>query len=429
MSRISVIGLGKLGCCMAAVFSGRGHKVVGIDNNPHTVDLLNNKKAPAQETDLQDWITAHPFRATEDYAAAKNTESTFIVVPTPSDQNGRFANVYLLQVAVALGKVLSTKKNYHVVTVCSTTMPGTMAGVFSERLLQAAGKTASEIGICFSPQFIALGSVIRDMTHPDIVLLGESDPRAGERVARLLRSVSDAPIRHMSLTNAEIAKISVNAYVTMKINFANTLAEICERVPDSNAHVIADAIGLDRRIGRRYLTPATAAAGPCFPRDSLAFTRFAGDVGVEAELAKATDVLNRRQTTRIADIIDRYAETPVTVAILGLTYKPFTHITDESPGIALANTLIERGYQVNAYDPALPPGSLDLDLFKEASSALGMAKIAVIMTPWPEFATLAPACFILKPSLLIIDAWNCLDEGPWDDSNVIRIGIYNGDQM
>ena len=171
-------------------------------------------------------------------------------------------------------------------------------------------RRATRLGLCYSPEFIALGNVIRDMLEPDMVLIGESDRRAGDALEQLYAGVceNDPPFRRMSLVNAELTKIAVNTYVTMKISYANTLADMCERLPGADVDCVTDALGLDTRIGGKYLRGAIAYGGPCFPRDNKAFAVLARELGTEAPLAEATDSVNEAQTQRLARIVRSHLE-------------------------------------------------------------------------------------------------------------------------
>ena len=187
-----------------------------------------------------------------------------------------------------IGRVLAKKPGYHLVVVHSTTMPGSIGGPIRQRLERASGrKVGPELGLCYNPEFIALGDVINGLLHPDFILIGESDKKAGDILEGLYRKVvgPDANIARMNFVNAELTKISVNTYVTMKISFANMLGEICDRLEGADVSVVADAIGRDTRIGKKYLKPAVGYGGPCFPRDTIAFGRVAHLVGGTADLA------------------------------------------------------------------------------------------------------------------------------------------------
>ncbi len=206
-----------------------------------------------------------------------------------------------------LGKVLATKENYHLVVMTSTVMPKSMDTCVIPILEASSGKRCGhDFGVCYNPEFIALGEVLKGLLNPDLILIGESDVRAGEELVRIHRRVCEntPAIERMSFQNAELAKIAVNSFVTMKLSFANTLAEICEKLSSGDVDRVTRAIGRDRRIGASYLRGAIGYGGPCFPRENVAFARFARNSGVEAELAVATHRINERQLGRLLRIIE-----------------------------------------------------------------------------------------------------------------------------
>ena len=286
----------------------RAIDVLGIDVNPDAVRLLNEGRAPVEEPGLQALISASRdgLSATTDLAEVAGAETTIVLVPTPSDERGAFSNEYLLAALEAIGRGLAAHDDYHVVVIGSTVMPGSCESELVAALERASGRRVGDtLGLCYTPEFIALGNVIRDMLEPDMVLIGESDHRAGEVLERLYRGVceNDPPFRHMNLVNAELTKIAVNTYVTMKISYANALADICERLPGADVDTVTDALGLDTRIGPKYLRGAIAYGGPCFPRDNKAFAVLSRSLGADPLLAEATDAVNVAQTDRLARIV------------------------------------------------------------------------------------------------------------------------------
>jgi UDPglucose 6-dehydrogenase len=432
--RVAVVGLGKLGAPLAAVLASKGNEVLGIDVDPEAVRLLNDGRAPVDEPGLQDLVTVSKERlsATTDLTAAAGAEVAILLVPTPSDQRGAFSNEYVLSAVGELGRGLAERDDYHVVVVASTVMPGSCDSEIRPALERASGRRVGEnLGLCYSPEFIALGSVIRDMLEPDMVLIGESDPMAGDVLERLYAGVceNNPPFRRMSLVNAELTKIAVNTYVTMKISYANALADMCERLPKADVEVVTDALGLDTRIGSKYLRGGLAYGGPCFPRDNKAFGVLARDLGTEPLLAEATDAVNVAQTDRLARVVQSRLEAGHTVGILGLTYKPDTGVIEESPGIALARLLGNAGYEVRVYDPVATDAALDaLGGLAEASSSvaelLAQSNVAVIATPWPEFAEL-PTDALERDGrrTVVIDCWRLLpEEAHGGQIEIVRLG-------
>jgi UDPglucose 6-dehydrogenase len=432
--RIAVVGLGKLGAPLAAVLASKGNEVLGIDVNPEVVRLVNEGLAPVEEPGLQDLVAASHERltATTDLAAAADAEVSILLVPTPSDARGAFSNEHVLAAIDELGRGLTERDDYHVVVVASTVMPGSCEAEIRTALERSSGRRVGEtLGLCYSPEFIALGSVIRDMLEPDMVLIGESDPRAGDVLERLYAGVcvNDPPFRRMSLVNAELTKIAVNTYVTMKISYANALADMCERLPKADVEVVTDALGLDTRIGSKYLRGGLAYGGPCFPRDNKAFGVLARDLGTEPLLAEATDAVNVAQTDRLARVVQSRLEAGNTVGILGLTYKPDTGVIEESPGIALAQLLGNAGYEVRVYDPVATDAALEaLGGLAESSSSvadlLAESDVAVIATPWREFAEL-PTDGLEREGrrTVVIDCWRLLpDDANGGPIEVVRLG-------
>jgi UDPglucose 6-dehydrogenase len=432
--RIAVVGLGKLGAPLAAVLASKGNQVLGIDVNPEAVRLLNEGRAPVEEPGLQDLVSASHDRlsATTELRAAADADVSILLVPTPSDDRGAFSNEHVLAAVDEIGRSLRGRDDYHVVVVASTVMPGSCDAEIRPALESASGRRVGEaLGLCYSPEFIALGSVIRDMLEPDMVLIGESDSRAGDMLERLYAGVceNDPPFRRMSLVNAELTKIAVNTYVTMKISYANTLADMCERLPGADVEAVTDALGLDTRIGAKYLRGAISYGGPCFPRDNKAFGVLARDLGAEPLLAEATDAVNVAQTDRLARVVQSRLKAGNAVGILGLAYKPDTGVIDESPGVALARLLANAGYEVRVYDPVATEAALHAlgGLAQGCSSAaelLAQSDVTVIATPWPEFAELPIEALDRdgRPAV-VIDCWRLLPEGASGGSvEVVRLG-------
>lgn len=399
---VTVVGLGKLGAVLAAVLARAGHTVVGVDLSQAAVDAVNEGTAPVAEAGLQelmDELADGSLTATTDYAeAVPQSDLTMVVVPTPSGDAGPFKNDYVVQAVESIGRNV---QRWHTVVVCSTVMPGSMDNVIAPALEGASGRVVGlGVGLCYSPEFIALGSVIRDMTNPDMVLVGARDPRSTGDLLGLLGSFvqGDPAVHELDFNEAELAKISVNTFVTMKISYANTIAELCEIIPGADASKVLAAIGADGRIGLKYLTSGASFGGPCFPRDNRAFAAFASALGVQAHLAEATDEVNRGIAARVA----LAAAGAHGVAILGLSYKPGTGVVEESMGLDVAHLLTSEGVEVRVHDPearpSLPEGATQFDSVEET---LEGATLVIVTTPWPIYSSVDFA------GRRIIDAWGC----------------------
>ena len=432
--KLSVVGLGKLGAPLAAVFASKGFDVIGTDLHSASVDAINQGLAPVDEPGLQALIdvSRSQLRATTDPAAAvAATDVTFVIVPTPSDSSGRFNNGAVLRAMEAVGDGVRRKNGYHVVSITSTVMPGSTGGEIREALERHAGRLVGpDLGLCYNPEFIALGSVIRDMLRPDMILIGESDRKAGDVLETLYnRGCDNTPvIRRMNFVNAELAKIAVNTFVTTKISYANMLADICDRLPEADVDVVTQAIGTDSRVGSKYLKGALGYGGPCFPRDNVAFSALARSIGARAEIAEATDAINRYQIERVLGAIDARCSGSGPIGVLGLSYKPYTAVVDESQGVALVDRLLHDGRDVVAYDPkAMAAAQSRLRrTFKTAASAvecLRQVSDVVVMTPWPEFRDLPPSAFARSQGrMTVIDCWRLIAPAVADVADVVYLG-------
>ena len=452
--RVSVVGLGKLGACMAAAFAGRGVPVVGVDVNRRSVERVNAGQAPVPEPGLEERMArGNDFlRATSDCGeAVLASDISFVVVPTPSEPDGAFSLAQVSAVFEQIGGALRQKQGYHTIVLTSTVLPGSTRTALIPLLETSSGKRCNvDFGVVYSPAFIALGSVLRDFLNPDVVLIGESDERAGAQLEALYRAVLDnqPPIRHMAIENAELTKIALNTFVTVKITFANMIADLCERLPGGDVDVVTDALGFDRRVGRHYLKGGLGYGGPCFPRDNLALGFLARTLGTEAPLAAVTDALNRASAPRAAARLRPLLGPGKTVAVLGLAYKPGTPVVEESAGVALALELRATGARVVAYDPlarAEAHAALGdaVELAPSLGACLAGADLVVVATPDPAFAAIGPA--ELCPDgreVVMVDYWRLLadrcDGVPgirylaagrsWnDDANAAQLGrVWDG---
>lgn len=415
--RACVIGLGKLGSPLAACLAAKGLTVIGVDNDPVKVEAINEGKPPVHEPGLGELLTQTQGRLTamdDVEAAICRTDISFIVVSTPSEPSGGFSLRYVEPVCRAIAKALAKKNEYHVVCLTSTVMPGTTGGSVREMLENSSGKrVGKDFGLCYSPEFIALGSVIRDFLNPDMLLIGESDERAGAFLQSLYAQVCEnkPAVARMSFVNAEITKLAVNTYVTTKISYANMLARICERLPGANVDVITSALGLDTRIGPKYLKGALSYGGPCFPRDNLALAQLARQLQVPPDLAQTVDRFNRAQISWLADLVQQ--QTKERAGILGLTYKAGTDVVEEAAGFLLAKELISRGVSVLAFDPAYGRNSRGPALEKlcfasNAVECIEKSDVVVLATAWPEFGAISADQWARNGTRTVIDCWRAV---------------------
>ena len=419
--RISVFGLGKLGLCTAACFAARGHQVMGFDADPKVAAALRARQNPIRETGLDELLAqAWPNLVIGDdpFTMVRDTEISLIVVPTPSLPDGRFSNRAVETVLGAIGPGLRHQDAFHVVDVVSTVMPGTCDEVFRPLLEKLSGKICGrDFGLVYNPEFIALGSVIHNFLNPDLVLIGASDPHSGNLMRELYRT-SCHPQAHlavMSLINAEITKLSLNCFVTMKISFANELSALCEQVPGAEADVITQALGADSRIGGKCLKGGLGFGGPCFPRDNLAFQAFAREAGYETRLAPQVVKVNQGIPQRLVRLLRRQVRPFSPIALLGLAYKPETHIVEESQAVMLAQALAKADFTVRVHDPQALDQAREVlgdkvQYCPEPHTCLQDAAAVVLLTNWPLYAhwNWPALARLAAPSPLLLDCWGAL---------------------
>ncbi|WML35478.1 nucleotide sugar dehydrogenase [Clostridium sp. OS1-26] len=435
---ISVIGLGKLGLCTATCFAVKKHNVIGFDKNDYIINNLKEKKCPIDENDLPELLENSWDKlkiSTDIEYVINNSDITLIIVPTPSNPDGRFTNAYVENVFEEIAPYIKKKSSFHIIDVVSTVMPGSSEKIFKPLLEKLTGKTCGkDFGLVYNPEFIALGSVIRNFLNPDMVLIGASDEYSAQQVKNLYEESceSNPYIATMSLTNAEITKISLNCYVTMKISFANELASICEKIPGADVDEITNAIGADTRVGKKYLKGGLGFGGPCFPRDNIAFQAFANEYGAEARLGKQVVNINNDVVERIYNIIVEKVKTGQKIAMLGMSYKVGTHIIEESQSVMIADKLVKNGYKVIIHDPQASESVKDklgtlVEYSEDVYEAMEGTDAIVFLTNWEEYNKIDwnKVNEIAAENAVIIDSWRTYKEAKFNRLRYVGLGLGN----
>src|SRR5436309_1648279 len=347
--KISVFGLGKLGLPFAISLASRGFRVIAYDVRQEVLQQLDEGKAPGAEIPIESLLNRSKSRisvAENGEEAVLSSNVSIVVVETRGDEDGKFSTIHVERVMEVIGNALRKKTEFHLVVLVSTVEPRTCDTIVKPLLERASVQMCGvDFGLCYNPEFIALGEVVRGLLRPDLVLIGQSDSKSGDMLARICKRFceNDPPIERMSLWNAELAKISLNVYVTMKIAFANNLAAICEQIPGGDVDKITHALGLDSRVGSAYLRGGLGYGGPCFPRDNRAFSHTAMRFGGNTSFSVATEGSNTENDSRITKKIVgilREVDDP-RVALLGLTYKPNTNVVEESAAMKIARALVD----------------------------------------------------------------------------------------
>ncbi len=352
--KLCVVGLGRLGLPWALVADAAGHQVRGLDLDGARVAAINGRSVDTREPGVAA-LLGDPrcgLAATTDPAEAlADAEVSVVTVPTQSQADGSFGLLAVLAAVEAIGANTQRLAPHHVVVLKSTVSPGATDGAVRAALTAASGPNAADApGLVHAPEFHAIGSIVHDITHPYQVILGGSEEWALSRAEALYRSLTEerVPIARLDAAGAELAKLASNSFRTMKIAFANSLAELCAAY-GSDPHTVCAAVGADPHIGRGYLGPGLPFGGPCYPRDNPALRVAAAALGVPAPLPAAVEAANEQRFAELERAV--LAAAPGPIGILGAGFKLGTDELEGSPALELARRWRAAGREVLIHDP------------------------------------------------------------------------------
>jgi GDP-mannose 6-dehydrogenase len=352
--RISIFGLGYVGCVTAACLARDGHTVIGVDVNLLKTELLNAGRSPVMEPGLDELVelvvkSGSLLTSLDSQMAVQDSEISMICVGTPSNNNGSLKLQQVENVCRQIGTALASKQDYHVVAVRSTVLPGTV----EERLIPILEKysglrAGKEFGICMNPEFLREGNAIKDFYHPSLVIIGEIDSRSGDIVQELYKSVEASCIR-TSIRIAEMVKYTSNAFHALKVVFANEIGNLC-KAQGIDGQDVMNIFCQDRQlnISNAYLKPGFAFGGSCLPKDLRALIYKAKELDLECSLLNAVLPSNQKHVELCIRLIENTGYKKI--GILGLSFKADTDDIRESPAITLVETLLGRGYHVRIFD-------------------------------------------------------------------------------
>ncbi|WP_109259385.1 UDP-glucose dehydrogenase family protein [Hyphobacterium indicum] len=394
--RIAMIGTGYVGLVSGACFADFGHHVTCIDKDQEKVDMLRSGGIPIYEPGLDQLVQRNVREErlgfdTDLTRAVKEADAVFIAVGTPSRRGDGFAD--LSYVHAAAKEIASVMEGYTVVVTKSTVPVGT--GDEVEKIIRET-RPDGDFAVVSNPEFLREGAAIDDFKRPDRVVVGTDDARAREVMSEVYRPLylNETPILFTSRRTSELIKYAANAFLAMKITFINEMADLCEGV-GANVQEVARGVGLDNRIGSKFLHAGPGYGGSCFPKDTLALTRTAQEAGTPLRLIETTVEVNDRRKHDMAKKIIRAMGGDVsgkTISVLGLTFKPGTDDMREAPSLDIIPALQDAGAKVRAYDPA---GIVEAEkLLKDVEFTSGPylcaegADALVIITEWNEFRAL-----------------------------------------
>jgi UDPglucose 6-dehydrogenase len=391
--RIAMIGTGYVGLVSGACLSEFGHEVTCVDKDTAKIAALKAGKVPIFEPGLEDVIAANAkagrLSFSEDMGAVPRADAVFIAVGTPSRRGDGHADLsYVFAAAEEIARGLD---GYTVVVTKSTVPVGTSRKV--EEILCKVRPEAS-FDVASNPEFLREGSAIEDFRRPDRVVVGTESERAREVMKEVYRPLylNETPILFTSRETSELIKYAANAFLATKITFINEMADICEKV-NADVQDVARAMGLDGRIGGKFLHAGPGFGGSCFPKDTLALLKTSQQVGAPTRIVDAVVEVNEARKARMAEkIADALGEVRgQTIAVLGLTFKPNTDDMRDAPSLSIVPSLTARGATVRGYDPegmGEARKHLDIEFCRDAYQALTGADAVVILTEWNEFRAL-----------------------------------------
>ena len=417
LSKIAVIGTGYVGLTTSIGLASLGHQVIGYDLDPAKVEMLQSGKLPIYEPGLGEILVkvlnSGNLVATSILSDAVSVaDFVFTCVPTPQDEDGSADLSYVISASTAMKDLLKSGA----VVITKSTVP-----VGSAQVVESAiGR--SDVEVASNPEFLREGAAVYDFQNPDRIVVGARTAEVAQRVMDLYSKI-DCPKVLTSQTTAELIKYASNSFLAIKLSYVNDIAALCD-VVGADSHEVLHGMGLDTRIGNRFLEPGPGWGGSCFPKDTKALEAIANSFGVELPLITTAIASNESAHRRVVDRVVNALGGSLndkTVAVLGLTFKANTDDTRESPAIAIINLLIERGCTVVAYDPMVTHYELaGMSLADSAVSAAAGAHALLVLTEWPEFREIDSQQIISAMSgNVVVDTRNVLVQQTWESVGAI----------
>src|SRR5215217_6195811 len=426
--KVSIFGLGYVGCVSSACLGDSGHEVIGVDMNPVKVQIINDGRSPVAEPGVDDLIgravKEQRLRATMDpLEAVRETDISLVCVGTPGRPNGSLDLTYVKGACKQIGMALEAKSQFHIVAIRSTMLPGTIEETVIPTLEVFSGKKAGrDFGVAINPEFLREGTSITDFHNPPFTLIGAADEDTADRVRRLYAHLT-APVMTVGIKEAEMVKYVCNCFHGLKVTFANEVGVLCKAF-GIDSHEVMRLFCLDTKLNLSpyYLKPGFAFGGSCLPKDLRAITHHARAVDVPTDLLSAALESNEKQVMRAYDMIRSAGSR--SVGVLGLAFKSGTDDLRESPMVSVVEMLIGKGFSLSIYDrevsEARLTGSNREYIEREvphvwslmrgsAEEVLGQAEVVVIGNASPEFRTIEPK---LRPGQIVIDLVRAFEPRP-----------------
>lgn len=426
--KISLIGLGKLGTSTAFFIKDKGLDVSGYDVNTNALQLLEKNKTLFYEKSLKKLLKKHKIKIFYDLKELiLNSDTSYIIVPTPSKKDGSFSDKHVKEVLNLVFKTIKNKKRMHNIILTSTVSPETCEKLLSYYEKKYKIQDCINFRFFYNPYFIALGDIVYNLENPDFLLVGckIKNQIFYKKLYKRIYKNKKIPIKFLNLTEAEITKISINCYVTMKISYTNSISSIADNIKSSkiNTAKILDVIGSDKRINKKYLGLGTMFSGPCFPRDNIAMINFMSKINSNSILFKSTNQINKYQADRFIAVISKFSRSKK-IGFLGMTYKSGTDLFTDSPAFYLFQKFKLKYKNIFGYDPYFNNEIIsqinkkykNFKAIKDFKTFINSCDIVIICYQDEKFKKLKK-----EKNKIIIDPWNFLKSVP--KSKYINIGI------
>ena len=385
--RISVIGAGYVGLVTGACLAKLGNQVNFIDINEEKLEAINtNRTLPIYEEGLEKLLGQASIEASSDYLKTLDSDIIFICVGTLPDASGLISLEEVTEATKRIATTLKRRDNYCVVTMKSTVTPGTTEELVIPILEESGKKAGEDFGVCMCPEFLREGQAIYDFMNPARIIIGEYDGMSGDMLSKLYRSYN-VPILRTNLKVAEMIKLASNTFLATKISFINEIGNICKQL-GIDTYQVANGMGLDDRIGDKFLNAGIGFGGSCLPKDLRILIASAKQLGYEARILKEVLDLNNEQALKPVELLQKHISIKgATIGILGLAFKPGTDDIRESRAIEIVRALLKEGALVKAYDPMAVANFEKLfpDIAYVTKEEVLDCDAVLILTEWLEF--------------------------------------------
>jgi len=420
----AVIGLGRVWLPFATFLASKGVSVRGVEIDLDRAEMIRRGTISTNEPNLHELFAACRDRLeiTDLAEAITSTHMCFVSFPTHARSDGSLSDDFLSAIVGEIAAVANANSRRQIIVVVSTVSPGTI-----HSYLSANSIIRGYARICYNPVFVALGSVLENLKNPPFVLIGADEPETLQTLTSFYLEVGypNSSVVHTSIINAEIAKLALNVFLATKISFANSVAAICDEIPEANANRVLAIIARDARIGAGCLQAGTPFGGPCLPRDNAAFLNLAEKRGVKPILISSVNTSNEHWYHSLVEKISKRAPVGAVIAVVGLTYKPRTDYAEDGFGLRLAKDLAQRGYKIIAYDPGFG------DVYRKTITSVEfnddledvLRRSVVCVLTWPD-ESIARQVAQFSESSHLIDIWGCIKNiGPVHGHSTLGIDI------